>query len=184
MAKEMTIGIVGAGQMGGGIAQVASQAGLPVILYDLRPETLRTSQSEMRKSLLRLQRGGKTTEVEAAAVLDRVRLTSDFDHLGAADFVIEAAPENFDIKKSTMQYLDELCAPEVVFASNTSSISLTQLGAATNRPDRVIGMHFMNPPAVLPLVEIVRGLGTPDAPDAAARHLATRMGKRDVRVSD
>jgi 3-hydroxybutyryl-CoA dehydrogenase len=179
-----TVGVVGAGQMGGGIAQVAAQAGLGVVLYDVVPAMFGRSLSAMEKSLQRLKEKGKLGGREVGDVIGLVRTTTRLDDLAAAEVVIEAAPENFEIKRDVFRKLDELCGPEAILASNTSSISLTQLGAVTKRPDKVIGMHFMNPPAVLLLVEIVRGLATSDETTAAIRALAERMGKTTILAKD
>ena len=179
-----TVGIVGAGQMGGGIAQVAAQADHDVILFDVAPKMLERAIGGMEKSLLRLKEKAKLGGREVASIVGRVRTTSRFDDLGGADIVIEAAPEDFEIKKDIFQRLDHICRPEAILASNTSSISLTQLGATTKRAPQVIGMHFMNPPAVLLLVEIVRGLATSDATTDAVRALAERMGKVTILAKD
>jgi 3-hydroxybutyryl-CoA dehydrogenase len=178
-----TIGIVGAGQMGGGIAQVAAQAGLGVILYDVAAQMFDRALDATEKSLIRLKEKGRLAE-EPAEVLGRIRPTARLEDLAGADLVIEAAPEDFVIKKEVFQRLDRICRPQVVFASNTSSISLTELGATTGRPAKVIGMHFMNPPAVLQLVEIVRGLVTSDETYEIARALAERMGKVTILAKD
>jgi 3-hydroxybutyryl-CoA dehydrogenase len=185
MAMEVrSVGIVGAGQMGSGIAQVAAQADLDVVLYDVAPPMLDRALSAMEKSLARLGEKGKLGGREVGDVVARVRPTSQLEELGPTDVIIEAAPEDFEIKKSIFQRLDALCRPETVFASNTSSISLTQLGATTGRAEKVIGMHFMNPPAVLSLVEIVRGLATSDETYGTIRALAERMGKVTILAKD
>ncbi|HSD09727.1 MAG TPA: 3-hydroxyacyl-CoA dehydrogenase NAD-binding domain-containing protein [Candidatus Binatia bacterium] len=178
-----TIGIIGAGQMGGGIAQVGAQSGLGVILYDVAPHMFDRALGAMEKSLVRLKEKSRLG-VEVSEVLGRIRTTIRLEDLAGADLLIEAAPEDFAIKKDVFQRLDRVCHPEVIFASNTSSISLTELGATTRRPARVIGMHFMNPPAVLQLVEIVRGLVTSDETYEIARTLAERMGKVTILAKD
>jgi 3-hydroxybutyryl-CoA dehydrogenase len=172
-----TIGI------GGGIAQVAAQAGLGVILYDVAAQMFDRALDATEKSLIRLKEKSRLAE-EPAEVLGRIRPTARLEDLAGADLVIEAAPEDFVIKKEVFQRLDRICRPQVVFASNTSSISLTELGATTGRPAKVIGMHFMNPPAVLQLVEIVRGLVTSDETYEIARALAERMGKVTILAKD
>ena len=179
-----TIGIVGAGQMGGGIAQVAAQADFGVILYDVAPAMFERSLGAMEKSLVRLKEKGKLGAREVGDVIARIRTTTRLEDLAGADLVIEAAPEDFEIKKQLFQRLDRICGPEAILASNTSSISLTQLGATTERADKVIGMHFMNPPAVLQLVEIVRGLATSDQTTDTVRALAERMGKVTILAKD
>ena len=179
-----TVGVVGAGQMGGGIAQVATQADFGVILYDIAPKMIERALAGIEKSLARLKEKGKLGGRDVADVIGRIRTTTRFDDLAAADLVIEAAPEDFDIKKELFERLDRTCRPGVILASNTSSISLTQLGAVTQRAANVIGMHFMNPPAVLQLVEIVRGLATSDETCDTVRSLAERMGKVTILAKD
>jgi len=179
-----TLGIVGAGQMGAGIAQVAAQADLGVLLYDVAPAMFDRALSGMEKSLTRLKEKGKLGGHSVGDVIARVRTTTRLEELSGADLVIEAAPEDFEIKKTLFERLDGICRAEAILASNTSSISLTQLGATTKRADRVIGMHFMNPPAVLQLVEIVRGLATSDETTDTVRALAERMGKVTILAKD
>jgi 3-hydroxybutyryl-CoA dehydrogenase len=179
-----TVGVVGAGQMGGGIAQVAAQADLGVILYDVAPKMFERALGGIEKSLMRLKDKGKLGGRDLADVIGCIRTTTRLEELAAADLVIEAAPEDFDIKKELFQRLDGICRPGVILASNTSSISLTELGAATQRAADVIGMHFMNPPAVLQLVEIVRGLATSDETCDTVRALAERMGKVTILAKD
>ncbi|MET0151076.1 MAG: 3-hydroxyacyl-CoA dehydrogenase NAD-binding domain-containing protein [Candidatus Binatia bacterium] len=179
-----TVGVVGAGQMGGGIAQVAAQADLDVILYDVAPKMFARALGGIQRSLARLSEKGKLGGRDVVRLIGRIRTTASFDDLAGADVVIEAAPEDFDIKKDVFARLDSICRPGVILASNTSSISLTQLGATTQRPAQVIGMHFMNPPAVLQLVEIVRGLATSDETCDTVRALAERMGKVTILAKD
>jgi 3-hydroxybutyryl-CoA dehydrogenase len=179
-----TIGVVGAGQMGGGIAQVAAQADLGVILYDVAPKMFERALGGIEKSLMRLKDKGRLGGRDLADVIGRIRTTTRLEDFAAADLVIEAAPEDFDIKKELFQRLDGICRPGVILASNTSSISLTELGATTQRAADVIGMHFMNPPAVLQLVEIVRGLATSDETCDSVRALAERMGKVTILAKD
>ena len=179
-----TVGIVGAGQMGGGIAQVAAQADLGVILYDVVPAMFERALAAMEKSLLRLKEKGRLGGRDVGDMIGRIRLTTRLEDLAAADLVIEAAPEDLAIKKELFQRLDRICRPEAILASNTSSISLTELGATTERAAKVIGMHFMNPPAVLQLVEIVRGLATSDETCDTVRALAERMGKVTILAKD
>jgi 3-hydroxybutyryl-CoA dehydrogenase len=179
-----TVGVVGAGQMGGGIAQVAAQADLGVILYDVAPKMFERALGGIEKSLMRLKDKGRLGGRDLSDVIGRIRTTTRLEDLTAADLVIEAAPEDFDIKKELFQRLDGICRPGVILASNTSSISLTELGAATRRAADVIGMHFMNPPAVLQLVEIVRGLATSNETCDTVRALAERMGKVTILAKD
>ena len=179
-----TVGIVGSGQMGGGIAQVAAQAGLAVVLYDVSTSIVDRALAVIQKNLIRLTDRGKLPAEERRAILERLRGTSDLAELAAADVVIEAVPEDAAIKETIFRRLDETMRPEVILASNTSSISLTRLGAVTARPDRVIGMHFMNPPVVMQLVEIVRGLATSDDTYAVIDALAKQMGKTTIQAKD
>jgi 3-hydroxybutyryl-CoA dehydrogenase len=179
-----TVGVVGAGQMGGGIAQVAAQADLDVLLYDVAPKMFDRALGGIEKSLMRLKEKGRLGGRDLADVIGRVRTTTRLEDFEAADLVIEAAPEDFDIKKELFERLDGICRPGVILASNTSSISLTELGATTRRAGDVIGMHFMNPPAVLQLVEIVRGLATSDETCDTVRALAERMGKVTILAKD
>lgn len=179
-----TVGIVGSGQMGGGIAQVAAQARLAVVLYDVSTSIVDRTLAVIQKNLIRLTDRGKLPAEERRAVLERLRGTSDLAELAAADVVIEAVPEDAAIKETIFRRLDEIVRPGVILASNTSSISLTRLGAVTARPDRVIGMHFMNPPVVMQLVEIVRGLATSDDTYAVIDALAKQMGKTTIQAKD
>ena len=179
-----TVGIVGSGQMGGGIAQVAAQAGLSVVLYDVGADIVDRALAIIQKNLVRLTDRGKLPAEERRAILERLRGTDELAELAAADVVIEAAPEDAAIKETIFRRLDEIVRPEVILASNTSSISLTQLGAVTVRPDRVIGMHFMNPPVVMQLVEVVRGLATSDDTYAVIDALAKQMGKTTIQAKD
>ena len=179
-----TVGIVGSGQMGGGIAQVAAQARLAVVLYDVSTSIVDRALAVIQKNLVRLTDRGKLPAEERRAILDRLRGTNDLAELAAADVVIEAVPEDAAIKETIFRRLDEIVRPGVILASNTSSISLTRLGAVTARPDRVIGMHFMNPPVVMQLVEIVRGLATSDDTYAVIDRLAKQMGKTTIQAKD
>jgi len=179
-----TLGIVGSGQMGGGIGQVAAQAGFAVLLYDVTPHIVNRSLENIQRGLVRLTERGKLPEEEQRAILGRLRGTANLVELREADLIIEAAPEDHEIKKAIFQQLDQITRPDVILASNTSSISLTQLGAVTKRPDKVIGMHFMNPPVVMQLVEIVRGLVTSDETLQVVDALAKKMGKTTILAKD
>ena len=178
------VGIVGAGQMGSGIAQVAAQSELGVVLYDVAAPMLERARTATERSLARLAEKGKLGGQKVEQILARIGVTTKLEELAACDAVIEAAPEDFELKKGIFQRLDTLCPPETILASNTSSISLTQLGATTKRPAKVVGMHFMNPPAVLLLVEIVRSLATSDETYETIRALAERMGKVTILAKD
>ena len=179
-----TVGIVGTGQMGSGIGQVAAQAGMAVLLYDVNAEIVDRALGNIQKGLVRLTDRGKLPLDEQRAILGRLAGTAVLEDLGVADVIIEAAPEDSAIKEDIFRKLDHIARPEVILASNTSSISLTQLGAVTNRPEKVIGMHFMNPPVVMQLVEIVRGLATADETYTAIDGLARKMGKTTIQAKD
>ncbi len=183
--KELhTLGLVGSGQMGAGIGQVAAQAGFSVLLYDVTPQIVNRALENIQRGLVRLTERGKLSAEAQRAIIGRLRGTANLADLRDADLIIEAAPEDYEIKKAIFQQLDQIARPEVILASNTSSISLTQLGAVTKRPDKVIGMHFMNPPVVMQLVEIVRGLVTSDETLQVVDALAKKMGKTTILAKD
>jgi 3-hydroxybutyryl-CoA dehydrogenase len=184
MKDVQTLGIVGSGQMGGGIGQVAAQAGFSVLLYDVSQQIVDRSLENIQRGLVRLTERGKLPEEEQRAILGRLRGTANLNDMRDVDLVIEAAPEDYEIKKKIFQQLDQIARPDTILASNTSSISLTQLGAVTKRPDKVIGMHFMNPPVVMQLVEIVRGLATADETYQVVDTLAKKMGKTTILAKD
>lgn len=177
-----TVGVVGAGQMGGGIAQVCAQAGLAVSLFDASPAQGVKALDTMAASLLRLVAKGAALDPDA--VLARVQTVSDLGGLAGADIVIEAASENVGLKERLLAEIGEVVRGDAIVASNTSSISLTQLAARVLNPQRVIGMHFMNPVPVMPLVEVIRALQTDDAVHDATVALAEALGKTPVTVRD
>ncbi len=179
-----TLGVVGAGQMGAGIAQVAARAGIEVILNDVSAELVRRGVDGIHRNLDRAVERGRIAADDCAAALGRLRSAGGLEELARAEFVIEAIIEREDAKHALFRRLDELCPPETILASNTSSISITRMAAATRRPERFIGMHFMNPVPVMKLVEIVRGLATSDDTLAATRELAARLGKQTIIVND
>jgi 3-hydroxybutyryl-CoA dehydrogenase len=177
--------VVGAGTMGSGIAHVFAQHGFEVLLYDVAPEVLQRALATIERNLQRQQQKGVLSEAEKQAALQRIQTGTDLHSFAAqAEFVIEAAPENVSLKRQLFAQSDQLCAPEVILASNTSSISITLLAAATRRPDRVIGMHFFNPVPVMQLCELVRGLATSDETYQRVEELARRLGKTPVCVQD
>ncbi len=172
------IAVIGSGQMGAGIAQVAAQSGLHVRLYDLQEDALARASAGMERSLAKLEAKGRLPEGEtAASVSARIQTTATFEDLADVDFAVEAIVENEAIKRDLFAKLDALVNPRAILASNTSSIPITRLCAATRRPDRVVGMHFMNPVPVMKLVELIRGLPTSDETFAQTRALAAKMGK-------
>jgi 3-hydroxybutyryl-CoA dehydrogenase len=184
--EPQTVAVIGAGQMGAGIAHVAAASGLTVLLADVSDDLVARGRTTIEKNLDREVAKGKRTGEDKAAALARLSAatTSDLAPLASADIVIEAIVEREDAKKSLFARLDEVCKPEAILASNTSSISITRLAAATKRPDRFIGMHFMNPVPVMELVEVIRGIATSDATSSAVEALARRMGKTPVFCND
>ena len=166
-----TVGIVGAGTMGNGIAQACAVSGISVVMVDINQAAVDKGLATIGKSLDRLLQKEKITEADKAAALGRVKGSTSYDELKGAQLVIEAATENHALKNKILKQLDELVAPEVIIATNTSSISITQLAAATTRPDRFVGMHFFNPVPMMALVEIIRGLQTSDATHDAVKAL-------------
>jgi len=178
------IGVIGAGTMGGGIAQVCARAGYEVVMRDVADEFLQRGLAAIDRSLQRDVDKERLTTEEKRAIIERIRPTSELHDLRDARFVIEAVNEDAGLKAQIFRALDETTAPDAILASNTSSISITKLGAATRRPDKVIGMHFMNPPAVMQLVEIVRGLVTSDETLQVVDALAKKMGKTTIQAKD
>ncbi|MEI6593045.1 MAG: 3-hydroxybutyryl-CoA dehydrogenase [Holophagaceae bacterium] len=180
----LTIGVIGAGQMGNGIAHVSAQAGLTVVMQDISEAFAAKGVANIDKNLQRGVDKGKLTAEEKAAILGRIRTTTALEDLADCDIVVEAATENWVIKKQIFETLDKVCKPGAILASNTSSISITKLAAVTKRPDVVIGMHFMNPVPVMQLIEVIRGLATSDAIYQAVMDLAVRLGKTPISCND
>ena len=178
------IGVVGAGQMGSGIAQVAAASGYGVIMSDVAPEFLERGVKAIGKSLSRVVKKEKMTQARADEILAAIETTTDMSALAKADFVIEAATEKLELKLDIFRRLDELCEPEVILSSNTSSISITKIAGATKRPEKVIGMHFMNPVPMMKLVEVINGLGTTDQTYETTKDLALKMDKVPVPAQD
>ena len=179
-----TLGIVGAGQMGSGIAQVAAASGLSVVMNDIKDEFVESGFSTIEKSLGRMVKKEKITEEEQKGVLGRIEGSTSLEDMIKADFVVEAATENEALKLNIFAELDNYCKEEVILSSNTSSISITKIGAATKRPEKVIGMHFMNPVPMMKLVEIINGLATSDETFQDTRDLSLKMGKTPVPAND
>ncbi|MCI0371356.1 MAG: 3-hydroxybutyryl-CoA dehydrogenase [candidate division NC10 bacterium] len=179
-----TLGIVGGGTMGAGIAQVALQAGYGVLLRDMSEGILEVARGKVAGGLAKGVEKGKFSAGDREAMLGRLKTTTAMADLAPADFVVEAATENFEIKRGLFLELDRFNRPEVVLASNTSSISITKIAAVTKRPDRVVGMHFFNPVPLMALVEVIRGLQTSDATATATLELAKRLGKTPVEAND
>jgi 3-hydroxybutyryl-CoA dehydrogenase len=179
-----TIGVIGAGTMGNGIAQICAAAGLSVIMVDVSDAALARGMGAIGGSLDRLVKKDKLKPAERDAVLARVRTATDYAPLSAADLVIEAATENLEIKRGILQRADALLRTDAVLATNTSSISITTLAAATAHPERFIGMHFFNPVPVMPLVELIRGLLTSDSTQARAAQFIAVIGKTAINAKN
>ncbi len=179
-----SVGVVGAGTMGNGIAHVFARVGYRVVLCDLEQKVLARALATIAKNLDREATRGKLGPREREVALRRITTTVERAELASCDFVVEAATEKLEIKAALFRELDSLCRPEVILASNTSSISITKLAAFTRRPGQVIGMHFFNPVPVMQLVEVIRGLATADATFQVVKELAEKLGKTPVEVND
>lgn len=179
------IGVLGAGIMGSGIAQVAAQEGLCVKLRDIEDKYLDNGMNAIKTSLSRLVKKEKLTPAEADSTIARIKVTTDLkEAVMDVDVVIEAVPEIMSLKVETYQTMDEVCPQNVIFASNTSGLSITELASSTKRPDRFIGMHFFNPVPMMNLIEIVRGYSTSDETVEIIRNLSTKMRKESITVND
>jgi len=179
-----TIGVVGAGTMGNGIAQVFAQAGYDVRLVDVAQPMLERARTAIDKSLAKFVEKGTLVAADRDATLARLGTFTSIDDLADADYVVEAIVENAEAKRDLFARLDALTRPEVILSSNTSSISITLLGAATKRPDKVLGMHFMNPVPLMTLVELIRGQSTSNESMQVATELCTKLGKNGVEAAD
>jgi len=179
-----TVGVVGAGTMGNGIAQVFAASGFQVILQDITEEALQRGLGTIEKSLERMLSKEKISADDKANTLANIRTVTSLEALADADLVVEAASENIDIKDQIFKDLDRICKPEAVLATNTSSISLTRIARVTRRPEKVIGMHFMNPVPVMKLVEVIRALQTSDEVYQLIDDLSRQIGKVPVEVND
>jgi 3-hydroxybutyryl-CoA dehydrogenase len=178
------IGVVGAGTMGNGIAQVAARAGFEVVLRDISEEFLERGMKAVDKSLQRDVDKERLSAEEKRSITGRIRTSTEWEALTGAGLVVEAVTEDFKVKAEVFRTLDELVRADAVLASNTSSISITRLGAATHRPDKVIGMHFMNPVPVMKLIEIIRGMATSDETFARVKELSEKLGKTALECND
>lgn len=178
------VGVVGAGTMGNGIAHVFARAGYEVVLCDVEQSFLERALSTISKNMDREVAKGKSTSEDKAAALKRIVAVTERGRLAECDFVVEAATEKFEIKAQLFRDLDRICRPEVIVSSNTSSISITKLGALTKRPEQVIGMHFFNPVPVMKLVEVIRGLATSNETFQTVRDLSVKLEKTPVEVND
>ncbi|MET4577637.1 3-hydroxybutyryl-CoA dehydrogenase [Ottowia thiooxydans] len=179
-----TVGIVGAGTMGNGIAQACAVSGVNVVMVDIAQAAVDKGIATIEKSLDRLLQKEKITEADKAAALGRIKGSTSYDALQGAQMVIEAATENHDLKNKILKQLDDLLEPDVIIATNTSSISITQLAAVTKRADKFVGMHFFNPVPMMALVEIIRGLQTSDTTHDTVKDLAVRLGKSPITVKN
>ena len=178
------IGVVGSGTMGSGIAQVAARAGFDVILHDVDEEFLQRGRQTIDKSLQRDVDKERLSADEKQAITQRIQTTTELDALSKASFVVEAVNEDFDVKSKVFRVLDRVAPSDTILASNTSSISITKLAAVTTRPDKVVGMHFMNPVPVMKLVEVIRGIATTDETYAKVRALSEKLGKTALDCND
>jgi len=176
------LGVVGAGTMGNGIAQVAAQVGCEVVMTDIEMRFVEGGMKKIEGFLSKSVEKGKLDDKEKDAILGRIKGTVDMADLKGVDLVVEAVLEDLDLKKGVFKELDEMCRPEVILATNTSSMSITEIAASTKRPDKVCGMHFFNPVPLMRLVEIIRGYGTSDETIRITTELAQRMGKTTVEV--
>ncbi|WP_413364699.1 3-hydroxybutyryl-CoA dehydrogenase [Lysinibacillus sp. 3P01SB] len=179
-----TVMVIGAGQMGSGIAQVCAQAGFNVKLNDIKQEFFERGLGVMTKNLSRDVEKGRKTEEEKQGILGRITMSLDLQDAADVDLVIEAAVENMEIKQSIFKQLDTIAPKHAILATNTSSLPITEIAAVTERPEQVIGMHFMNPVPVMKLVEIIRGLATTDEVYQAVEEMTRKLGKTPVEVND
>jgi 3-hydroxybutyryl-CoA dehydrogenase len=179
-----TIGVIGAGTMGNGIAQVFAQSGFSVMLVDIAKPMLERARASIEKSLARFVEKDKLSAADRDATLARLTTTTAIDRMTETDFIVEAIVEQAEAKGTLFTSLDAIVRPEVIFASNTSSISITVIGAATKRPDKVLGMHFMNPVPLMPLVELIRGQRTSPESMRTASELAVALGKTPIEAGD
>ncbi|HEX8290045.1 MAG TPA: 3-hydroxybutyryl-CoA dehydrogenase [Pyrinomonadaceae bacterium] len=179
-----TIGIIGAGTMGNGIAQTAANSGFNVIMCDIQQEFVDKGLQNIGKSLDRFVKKETMTEEQKQEVLGRIKTATNLEDLKDCFLVVEAATENFDVKKQIFQRLDGICREDAILASNTSSISITKIAAVTKRPDKIIGMHFMNPVPLMKLVEVIRGIATSDETYARVKEMSETMGKTPLDCQD
>jgi len=179
-----TLGVVGAGQMGSGIAQVAATYGLKVVMNDIAQEFVDKGLASIENSLSRLVKKEKISPEDKKDIISRIKGSIEISDMKDVDFVVEAAIENENLKLKLFSELDSICAPDVILSSNTSSISITKIAGATKRPQQVIGMHFMNPVPMMKLVEIIRGLATSDETNKVTHDLAIKLNKTPVDAND
>jgi 3-hydroxybutyryl-CoA dehydrogenase len=179
-----TFGVVGAGQMGNGISQVAAMSGLDVIMNDIKPEFVERGMATITKLLSRGVEKGRMSEDEKNAILGRITASTNLQDMASADFVVEAATENEELKYQIFKDLDEICKDGVILATNTSSIPISRIAAQTERPQEIIGMHFMNPVPVMKLVEVIKGIATVEETFNTTWDLAIKFGKTPAKAED
>jgi 3-hydroxybutyryl-CoA dehydrogenase len=177
-------GVIGAGTMGNGIAQTAASKGYEVLMCDIKEDFLQRGVANVDKSLERFVKKETLTTEQKTEILGRIKTTTRLEDLKGCFIIVEAATENFDIKKGIFQTLDEICPPETILSSNTSSISITKIAGVTKRPEKVIGMHFFNPVPLMKLVEVIRGIATSDETYAQVKELSEKLGKTPVECND
>jgi len=177
-------GVIGSGQMGNGIAQVAAAAGLEILMSDIKQEFCDKGVATISKNLDRMVKKDKMSEADMKAILDRIKTTTDLKDMGSVDFVVEAAVEREDLKFKIFEDLDKICPPQVILSTNTSSIPIGRIAARTSRPDKVIGMHFMNPVPVMKLVEVIKGLATSKETFDLTWQLCEKFGKTPAEAND
>lgn len=177
-------GVVGAGTMGNGIAQTAANAGFQIVMCDVQEDFVKKGLQAIEKSLDRFVKKETITEDRKGEVLGRIKTTTNLEDLKDCFIVVEAVTENYEVKKQIFQKLDEICAPDAILASNTSSISITKIAATTKRPDKIIGMHFMNPVPLMKLIEVIRGIATSDETYARVKELSEKLGKTPLDCQD
>lgn len=178
------VGVVGCGLMGSGIAEVAAKSGFDVVVREVSDELLEAGQGKIKKSLDRAVDKGKMEAADRDAAWGRIRFTTDLADLADRDLVVEAIVEDLDVKNELFSNLDEICGPDTIFASNTSSLPITDMAAATNRPDKMVGLHFFNPVPVMKLVEVVRTIATSDEAFDTAFAFASALGKDPIKAKD
>jgi 3-hydroxybutyryl-CoA dehydrogenase len=179
-----TLGVIGAGQMGNGIAQVAAMSGMDVLMNDISATFVQKGLATITKILTRSVEKGKITEIEKNSILGRLSTSTDLKDMASADFVVEAATENETLKFKLFKDLDNICPPETILSTNTSSIPIGRIASHTQRPHKIIGMHFMNPVPVMRLIEIIRGLATSDETFKSTWDLALKLGKTPAEAND
>jgi 3-hydroxybutyryl-CoA dehydrogenase len=177
-------GVIGSGQMGNGIAQVAAAAGLEILMSDIKQEFCDKGVATISKNLDRMVKKDKLSEADMKAILGRIKITTDLKDMGSVDFVVEAAVEREDLKFKIFEDLDKICPPQVILSTNTSSIPIGRIAARTSRPDKVIGMHFMNPVPVMKLVEVIKGLATSKETFDVTWQLCEKFGKTPAEAND